>query len=95
MGILRNAPVSAGAPAERRHLSRSGPLSSIGKGGGTVDRSAKAIPLSPEMRALLNLQGERASGEEVIRRILIASVDLLYNGGIGTHIKPQAKETLK
>jgi glutamate dehydrogenase len=39
------------------------------------------------MRALLNIQAESASGEEVIRRILTADVDLLYNGGIGTYVK--------
>ncbi|MGH7320145.1 MAG: NAD-glutamate dehydrogenase domain-containing protein, partial [Candidatus Rokuibacteriota bacterium] len=59
----------------------------MSKGGGVFDRSAKAIPLSPEMRKLLDLGGESASGEEVIRRILTARVDLLYNGGIGTYGK--------
>jgi glutamate dehydrogenase len=59
----------------------------ISRGGGIFDRSAKSIPLSPEMKQLLDLEGESASGEEVIRRILAARVDLLYNGGIGTYIK--------
>ena len=39
------------------------------------------------MRALLHLEGESASGEEIVRRILTAPVDLLYNGGIGTYVK--------
>jgi glutamate dehydrogenase len=64
----------------------------ISAGGGVFDRSAKAIPLTPEMRKLLDLEGESASGEEVIRRILTARVDLLYNGGIGTYIKSDAEE---
>jgi glutamate dehydrogenase len=59
----------------------------ISRGGGVFDRSAKAIPLSPEMKKLLDLEAESASGEEVIRRILAARVDLLYNGGIGTYVK--------
>jgi glutamate dehydrogenase len=59
----------------------------ISKGGGVFDRSAKKIPLSPEVRKLLDLDEEAASGEEVIRRILSAKVDLLYNGGIGTYVK--------
>jgi glutamate dehydrogenase len=59
----------------------------ISKGGGIFDRSAKAIPLSPEVRRLLDLDTDTASGEEVIRRILTARVDLLYNGGIGTYVK--------
>jgi len=64
----------------------------VSKGGGIFDRSAKAIPLSPEMRALLEIQAEAASGEEVVRRILQAQVDLFYNGGIGTYVKAQAED---
>jgi glutamate dehydrogenase len=44
------------------------------------------------MRALLEIPGEAASGEEVIRRILQAKVDLLYNGGIGTYVKASSEE---
>jgi glutamate dehydrogenase len=64
----------------------------ISRGGGVFDRSAKAIPISPEMRGLLEIQGESASGEEVVRRILQAKVDLLYNGGIGTYVKASTEE---
>ncbi len=64
----------------------------ISRGGGIFDRSAKAIPLSPEMKKLLDLEGDSASGEEVIRRILAARVDLLYNGGIGTYVKASAED---
>ncbi len=64
----------------------------IGKGGGVFDRSAKAIPLSPEMRALLEISADSASGEEVVRRILQARVDLFYNGGIGTYVKAQGED---
>src|SRR5207249_3991521 len=42
----------------------------ISRGGGTFERAAKAIPLSPQMKGLLGLEGESASGEEVVRRIL-------------------------
>jgi glutamate dehydrogenase len=64
----------------------------ISKGGGVFDRSAKAIPLSPEMKSLLEIDGASASGEEVIRRILTMKVDLLYNGGIGTYIKSAGED---
>ena len=64
----------------------------ISKGGGIFDRSAKAIALSPEMRKLLDLEAESASGEEVIRRLLTSKVDLLYNGGIGTYVKATSEE---
>jgi glutamate dehydrogenase len=66
-------------------------LSAISPGGGIFDRSARAIRLSPQMRALLNIEADSASGEEVIRRILTAPVDLLYNGGIGTYIKASSE----
>jgi glutamate dehydrogenase len=64
----------------------------ISKGGGVFDRSAKAIPLSPEVRRLLEIDAASASGEEVIRKILTAKVDLLYNGGIGTYVKASTEE---
>jgi glutamate dehydrogenase len=64
----------------------------IGRGGGVFDRSAKAIPLSPEVRRLLEIDAESVSGEEVVRRILTARVDLLYNGGIGTYVKASGEE---
>jgi len=59
----------------------------ISAGGGVFDRSAKAIALSTQMGKLLDLEGGSPSGEEVIRRILTARVDLLYNGGVGTYVK--------
>ncbi len=61
--------------------------SKISKGGGIYDRAARAIRISSEMRSLLSIEEENASGEEVIRRILTAKADLLYIGGIGTYIK--------
>jgi glutamate dehydrogenase len=66
-------------------------LSAISEGGGVFDRSARTIRLSPQMRSLLKIQAENTSGEEVIRRILTAEVDLLYNGGIGTYIKASSE----
>src|SRR5262249_20968148 len=67
----------------------------ISAGGGVFDRSAKAIPLSPPMKKLLDLEGSKASGEEVIRKILGARVDLLYNGGIGTYVKAKGESDVQ
>jgi glutamate dehydrogenase len=64
----------------------------ISRGGGVFDRSAKAIPLSAEVRRLLDIETDTASGEEVIRRILTARADLLYNGGIGTYVKASTED---
>ncbi|KAB2851001.1 MAG: NAD-glutamate dehydrogenase [Hyphomicrobiaceae bacterium] len=59
----------------------------ISKGGGVFSRSLKAVPLSPEARALLDLTTAEATPTEVIRAILKARVDLIWFGGIGTYVK--------
>ena len=59
----------------------------ISQGGGVFDRTAKEIALSEEVRAALDVREEVLNGEELIRAILRAPVDLLWNGGIGTYVK--------
>lgn len=59
----------------------------ISKGGGIFSRQAKSIPLSPELRALLDLDKAEASPPELMTAILKARVDLLWFGGIGTYIR--------
>ena len=61
--------------------------SRISDGGGVWDRDAKEIPLSPEVRELLDVERKTTNGEELIRHVLRADVDLLWNGGIGTYVK--------
>ncbi|HET7587818.1 MAG TPA: NAD-glutamate dehydrogenase, partial [Gammaproteobacteria bacterium] len=59
----------------------------ISNGGGIYPRSAKQIPLSAEIRAALDIDAESLTPQELIRAILKAPVDLLWNGGIGTYVK--------
>jgi glutamate dehydrogenase len=59
----------------------------ISQGGGVFDRAAKTIRISQEVQAVLGMDMEECSGEALIRAILRAPVDLLYNGGIGTYVK--------
>ncbi|MFN3959384.1 MAG: NAD-glutamate dehydrogenase [Parvularculaceae bacterium] len=59
----------------------------ISKGGGVFSRSAKSIPLSAEMKALLGLDADHATPQEVMRAILKAEVELFWLGGIGTYFK--------
>ncbi|MGH8085157.1 MAG: NAD-glutamate dehydrogenase [Lysobacter sp.] len=61
----------------------------ISKGGGIFPRSAKSIPLSPQVREALGIEGDVAalSPAELMSAVLKAPVDLLWNGGIGTYIK--------
>ncbi|HEY0801800.1 MAG TPA: NAD-glutamate dehydrogenase domain-containing protein, partial [Steroidobacteraceae bacterium] len=58
----------------------------ISKGGGVYSRSAKNLSLSKEAQALLELPAQ-VTPNEVIKAILKAHVDLLWNGGIGTYVK--------
>ncbi len=59
----------------------------ISEGGGVWERASKEIPLSPEIRKLLGVRYATMEGDELIRRLLLADVELLWNGGIGTYIK--------
>ena len=59
----------------------------ISEGGGVFDRRAKSIQLTAPVRQLLEVNEETLSGQDLIRAILKAKVDLLWNGGIGTYVK--------
>ena len=59
----------------------------ISQGGGVFPRGAKSIPLSPEARAIIGIDAEQLPPLELLKAILQAPVDLLYNGGIGTYVK--------
>jgi glutamate dehydrogenase len=63
----------------------------ISAGGGVFERSAKSIPLSPEVRAWLGVDDEQLAPNDLIRAILLAEADLLYNGGIGTYFKASSE----
>src|SRR5690606_11427990 len=59
----------------------------ISPGGGVFPRSAKRIQLSEEARRALGTSATEATPAELIRIVLTAPVDLLWNGGIGTYVK--------
>ena len=59
----------------------------ISAGGGVFPRSARTIELSPQIRAALDIEETSLPPDELMHRILLAPVDLFYNGGIGTYIK--------
>ncbi|GAA2754783.1 NAD-glutamate dehydrogenase [Actinopolymorpha rutila] len=65
----------------------------ISTGGGVYRRTAKSIPLSPQVRASLGIARnvDALTPSELIRAILTAPVDLLWNGGIGTYVKASAE----
>ncbi len=65
----------------------------ISAGGGVFSRRLKAVPVSAEMAAALGIDESQESmtPAELMRAILLAPVDLLWNGGIGTYVKAEAE----
>ncbi|MYG80424.1 MAG: NAD-glutamate dehydrogenase [Gemmatimonadetes bacterium] len=61
----------------------------LSPGGMVVSRGVKSLDLTPEVKAALGVDEEVESldGESLIRAVLKAPVDLLWNGGIGTYVK--------
>lgn len=59
----------------------------ISKGGGVFSRALKSISLTPEMCKALAIEEHALTPNDLIRAILKAPVDLLFNGGIGTYVK--------
>ncbi|MGI9189935.1 MAG: NAD-glutamate dehydrogenase domain-containing protein, partial [Longimicrobiaceae bacterium] len=59
-----------------------------------VPRASKPTEVTPEARAALGLGDDvgELDGEELVRAVLRAPVELLWNGGIGTYVK-HAEET--
>jgi glutamate dehydrogenase len=66
----------------------------ISAGGGVFTRTTKSIELSREARAALGIEAEALTPNELIRAILTAPVDLLWNGGIGTFVKASGESHL-
>ncbi|HEY4614359.1 MAG TPA: NAD-glutamate dehydrogenase [Citricoccus sp.] len=66
----------------------------ISEGGGVYDRTAKSVPVSPQVRERLGLPEDvtELTPAELIQAILKAPVDLLYNGGIGTYVKAAGED---
>jgi glutamate dehydrogenase len=61
----------------------------ISAGGGVFPRTMKSIPITPQMRDALGIDEDTKvlTPAELMRSILLAPVDLLWNGGIGTYVK--------
>lgn len=66
----------------------------ISKGGGIFRRNVKSIKLTPEIKALFNLKQDVIVPNELIKVMLKAKVDLLWNGGIGTYVKAESETHL-
>jgi len=69
----------------------------ISEGGGVYPRTVKAIPITPQVAQALRIPGGRQSlsPAELMHAILLAPVDLLWNGGIGTYVKASTESDLE
>lgn len=63
----------------------------ISQGGGIFSRFEKSIPLSKEVRDWLGVADKQLVPNDLIRLLLKADVDLLWNGGIGTYVKASSE----
>lgn len=63
----------------------------ISPGGGVWSRAEKKITLAPEAQAALGTEDETFTPAGIIHAILMAPVDLVWNGGIGTYVKASAE----
>ncbi|MGE0625348.1 MAG: NAD-glutamate dehydrogenase [Pseudomonadales bacterium] len=59
----------------------------ISAGGGVFSRKDKSIRLSAEVKARFGIPADRLAPDELIHELLKSSVDLIWNGGIGTYVK--------
>jgi glutamate dehydrogenase len=67
----------------------------ISAGGGVFSRQLKEIPLSPQIKALLDIAEDQLAPADLIRRILTARCELIYFGGIGTYVKARFESDLQ
>ncbi len=66
----------------------------ISHGGGIFNRSAKFITLSEEIKERFKLSQDTIEPNELLKVMLRSSVDLLWNGGIGTYVKASTETNL-
>ncbi len=59
----------------------------ISEGGGVYSRSAKKISLTGQAKKALGTEADTVTPAELIRIVLCAPVDVLWNGGVGTYVK--------
>jgi glutamate dehydrogenase len=59
----------------------------LSKGGGVYSRQSKSIELHAAARERLGIERKAVTPPELIRAVLTADADLLWNGGIGTYVK--------
>lgn len=67
----------------------------ISSGGGVFSRKSKTIIITKEMQKCLGIADDVLIPDDLIKAILKAPVDLLYNGGIGTYVKATIENNIE
>ncbi len=63
----------------------------LSKGGRIFSRKAKLLSLTPQIKQYLKITKSAVTPQQLIRCLLQAEVDLLWNGGIGTYVKARSE----
>ncbi|MDM8335761.1 NAD-glutamate dehydrogenase [Wolbachia pipientis] len=63
----------------------------ISQGGGVFERNSKQINISQEMKKCFDITEDILSSNDLIRYLLKAKVDFIWNGGIGTFVKAKSE----
>ena len=83
------SPSAAGCSSCRVPAGPTTTPSLLSSGGGIFPRTAKSIPVNAHVRAALGIEAgvAKLTPADLMKAILKAPVDLLWNGGIGTYVK--------
>jgi glutamate dehydrogenase len=68
----------------------------LSEGAIVVPRTTKSVSITPQARSCLGLPATATTmtAHELVRAVLLAPVDLLWNGGVGTYVKAQGESHL-
>jgi glutamate dehydrogenase len=67
----------------------------LSPGAEIYERKAKSLKLTKEIKELLEISQDEITPDELIKAILMAKVDLLWNGGIGTYVKSEDENNIQ
>ena len=90
-----NADVAASFEERRRLFSLRGSQwtdfddSVLSQGGRIFFRNTKLLKLTPEIKSRFSIENDTLTPNELIKKLLVADVDLLWNGGVGTYVKSE------
>jgi len=59
----------------------------ISRGGGVFSRQSKSIKITEQMKSCFDIEASSLTPDELISALLVSTVDMLWNGGIGTYVK--------